>query len=207
MTDNKPVVFIVDDDDAIRDSLGMLLESVGIGHSGFESARALLDHISTDTSGCIVSDMRMPGISGLELQQTLIEKQINMPLIFITGHGDIPMAVDAMKNGALDFIRKPFREQELLDRINEAFIVEDQRRASHAAAAEVRQKINDLSTREREVFEHISQGVANKVVAIELGISERTVEVHRSNIMKKMEAKTLAHLVRMKLTADQILER
>lgn len=203
MTDDKPIVYIVDDDDAIRDSLGMLLESVGIEHIGFESAQALLDQISVDKPGCIVSDIRMPGISGLELQLTLIDRQINMPMIFITGHGDVPMAVDAMRNGALDFIRKPFREQELLDRINEAFAVEHQRRASQAGAAEIRQRIGELSAREREVFERISQGQANKVVAIELGISERTVEVHRSNIMKKMEAKTLAHLVRMKLTLDQ----
>ncbi len=203
MTDKKPVVFIVDDEEAIRDSLGMLLESVGIDHMSFESGHAFLDHISDDISGCVVSDIRMPGISGLELQQALMDRRINLPMIFITGHGDVPMAVDAMRQGALDFLSKPFREQELLDRINEAFSVEYQRRESLAEVEDILQKIKALSAREREVFERISNGQANKVVAIELGISERTVEVHRSSIMRKMKANTLAHLVRMKLLADQ----
>lgn len=201
--DNSQIVFVVDDDEAIRDSLSLLLDSVGIQNKSFALAQEFLNFVTSDVSGCIISDIRMPDVSGLDLQQTLLDRRISLPVIFITGHGDIPMAVDAMRNGALDFIRKPFREQELLDRINQAFTVERSKREHQLEAAAIQKKIAELTEREHEVFDRISSGEANKVVAIELGISERTVEVHRSNIMKKMEARSLAKLVRMRLLAEQ----
>ena len=142
-------------------------------------------------------------MSGLELQERLLEDKAPIPIVFITGHGDIPMAVEAMKRGAIDFIRKPFRDQELLDRIHAALNADEDQRGAYDNLTAIRERVASLTPREHEVFERVAEGQANKVVAIELGISERTVEIHRSQVMQKTEARTLADLVRMKLTLDQ----
>ena len=203
MSDSTPTVFVVDDDEPVRDSIAMLLDTVDIPYQTFATAQEFLDSYDKAGSGCLVLDIRMPGMSGLELQERLIEEEAPIPIVFITGHGDIPMAVDAMKRGAVDFIRKPFRDQELLDRIHEALNVDANKRSAYANLEEVRNKIDSLTPREHEVYERVAQGQANKVVAIDLGISERTVEIHRSQVMHKTEARTLADLVRMKLLIDQ----
>jgi two-component system, LuxR family, response regulator FixJ len=195
-------VHVIDDDDAVRDSISMLLETVGLKHALWPSAREFLNALDVDTRGCLVVDIRMPGLSGLELQEELNARKAGLPIIFITGHGDVPMAVEAMRRGALDFIRKPFREQDLLDRINEALDAEAAERDVRVARAELKERFETLSPREREVFDRVASGQANKVIAIELGISERTVEIHRAQVMKKMGTRTLAQLVRIKLELD-----
>ena len=197
-----PTVFIVDDAEPVRDSIGMLLDTVGIEHDEFATAQAFLDNFDADRTGCLVLDIRMPGMSGLELQDKLAELEADIPIIFITGHGDIPMAVEAMRKGAVDFIRKPFRDQELLDRIHEALHADASQREAEASRRVVRGNFEMLSPRESEVFDRVASGQANKVVAIDLGISERTVEIHRSQVMKKMNARTLAALVRMKIMLE-----
>jgi FixJ family two-component response regulator len=197
------MVFVVDDDEPVRDAIGMLLETVDIPYRSYDSAQAFLDAFDTHHRGCLVLDIRMPGMSGLELQQRLIEMEAPIPIVFITGHGDVPMAVEAMKRGAIDFIRKPFRDQELLDRVHQALAREADEHAEAETIADVRQRIGALTPREHEVFLRVAAGQANKVVAIELGISERTVEIHRSQVMQKTGARSLADLVRMKLTLDR----
>jgi two-component system, LuxR family, response regulator FixJ len=205
MSDNtrQQQVFVVDDDDPVRDAIGMLLETVDIPYQTFPSAQAFLEAYDPARPGCLVLDIRMPGISGLELQQMLIDRDARIPIIFITGHGDVPMAVEAMKRGAVDFIRKPFHDQELLDRIQEALQLESGQRAEFAVVEDLRARLSALTPREHEVFERVAAGQANKVVAIDLGISERTVEIHRSQVMHKTGARSLADLVRMKLTLER----
>ena len=203
MTEINPTVFVVDDDEPVRDSIGLLLDTVDIPHIAFESAQEFLDQYDSQTNGCLVLDIRMPGMSGLELQDHLQEHKNPIPIIFITGHGDIPMAVEAMKKGAVDFIRKPFRDQELLDRIQDALNQEAEIREHYADLEAVRARAADLTPREQEVFHRVADGQANKVVAIELEISERTVEIHRSQVMQKMKARNLAALVKMKILLDQ----
>ncbi|MEQ8485194.1 MAG: response regulator transcription factor [Pseudomonadales bacterium] len=203
MPEAKPMVFVVDDDEPVRDAIGMLLETVDIPYQSYDSAQAFLDAYDPEHRGCLVLDIRMPGMSGLELQQRLIDMEAPIPIVFITGHGDVPMAVEAMKRGAIDFIRKPFRDQELLDRVHQALAREADEHAEAETIAEVRQRIGALTPREHEVFLRVAIGQANKVVAIELGISERTVEIHRSQVMQKTGARSLADLVRMKLTLDR----
>jgi two-component system, LuxR family, response regulator FixJ len=205
MSDNtrQQQVFVVDDDDPVRDAIGMLLETVDIPYQTFPSAQAFLEAYDPARPGCLVLDIRMPGIGGLELQQMLIDRDARIPIIFITGHGDVPMAVEAMKRGAVDFIRKPFHDQELLDRIQEALQLESGQRAEFAVVEDLRARLSALTPREHEVFERVAAGQANKVVAIDLGISERTVEIHRSQVMHKTGARSLADLVRMKLTLER----
>lgn len=203
MVDHPATVFVVDDDEPVRDAIAMLLDTVDIPHETFPSAQAFLDAYRPERRGCLVLDIRMPGMSGLELQEHLLEVGSPIPIVFITGHGDVPMAVEAMKRGALDFIRKPFRDQELLDRIHEALHEEASQHAEHSTLTQIRQRFDTLTPREREVFARVADGQANKVVAIELGISERTVEIHRSQVMQKTGARSLADLVRMKLTLDR----
>jgi two-component system, LuxR family, response regulator FixJ len=203
VADRRPVVFVVDDDEPVRDAIAMLLETVDIPHETFATAQAFLDTYTPDRRGCLVLDIRMPGMSGLELQERLIELGSATPIVFITGHGDVPMAVEAMKRGALDFIRKPFRDQELLDRIHEALDQEALQHAESSTISEIRQRVDSLTPREREVFARVAAGQANKVIAIELGISERTVEIHRSQVMQKTQARNLADLVRMKIALEQ----
>ncbi len=202
MQDSQQTIYIVDDDEAVLDALALLLDTVGLRCQTFASAMAFLAAYDGISGGCLVLDIRMPGMSGLELQEKLIENHVLLPIIFITGHGDIPMAVEAMRNGAHDFIRKPFREQELLDRINEALAMESGIRHQQYERAAILMKLQNLTERELEVFQRITAGEANKVIAIELAISDRTVEVHRAHVMKKMAAKSLAQLVRMKLIAE-----
>lgn len=203
MPETNPMVFVVDDDEPVRDAIGMLLETVDIPYRSYDSAQAFLDEYDPEHRGCLVLDIRMPGMSGLELQQRLIEMEAPIPIVFITGHGDVPMAVEAMKRGAIDFIRKPFRDQELLDRVHQALAREADERAEAETIADVRDRVGALTPREHEVFLRVAAGQANKVVAIELGISERTVEIHRSQVMQKTGARSLADLVRMKLTLDR----
>ncbi len=202
MSDSEPTVFVVDDDEPVRDAIGLLLDTVDIPHECFDSATAFVDGYGDTRSGCLVLDIRMPGMSGLELQDHLIARNDPLPIIFITGHGDIPMAVEAMKKGAVDFIRKPFRDQELLDRIQEAMSRDAESREYHADLEAVRNRAASLTPREQEVFVRVAEGQANKVVAIDLEISERTVEIHRSQVMQKMAARNLADLVKMKILMD-----
>ena len=203
MTDDQPTVFVVDDDEPVLDAISLLLDTVDIPHQCYDNAQAFLADFGEHQTGCLVLDIRMPGMSGLELQDHLIEAQDTIPIIFITGHGDIPMAVEAMKKGALDFIRKPFRDQDLLDRIQEAMTWDAENREHHADLEAVRGRASLLTPREQEVFGRVAEGQANKVVAIDLEISERTVEIHRSQVMQKMEARNLASLVKMKILLDQ----
>ncbi len=200
--DADPTVIIVDDDEGIREGLSLLFESVGQRCELYSSAVEFLDSYDSANSGCLVLDIRMPRMTGLELQLKLNNQGSTLPIIFITGHGDIPMAVEAMRRGAMDFIRKPFREQDLLDRINEALEVDAGRRSHVLDRQLLLDQIASLSAREREVFDSVSEGKMNKVVALDLGISERTVEVHRSQVMKKLGVRTLAQLVRIKIESE-----
>ncbi|MEN9726745.1 MAG: hypothetical protein RL434_1111 [Pseudomonadota bacterium] len=188
-------VYVIDDDAAVRDSLALLVRSVGLESRTFASATEFLGAFDSGMDGCLVVDIRMPGMSGLDLQQALNERGCRLPLLFITGHGDVAMAVRAMRAGALDFIEKPFRDQELLDRINQALTLSAQQRSTLAEVAEIRARIATLTPREREIMDRIVAGQANKVIAVELGLSERTVEIHRAKVMSKTRVHSLAELV------------
>ena len=200
--DKQETVFVVDDDEGIREGLGLLLETVGQPYESYSSAIEFLDAYDASKGGCLVLDIRMPRMSGLDLQEKLNEQGSLLPIIFITGHGDIQMAVEAMRRGALDFIRKPFREQDLLDRINEALAFDAGKRKNIAERQQLLDKVAALSEREREVFHRVAAGEMNKVIAQDLGISARTVEVHRSRVMEKLGARTLAQLVRIQIEAE-----
>jgi FixJ family two-component response regulator len=199
----QQTVLIVDDDEGVREGLGLLLESVGLGYRAYSNAVEFLDAYDPELSGCLVLDIRMPKMSGLELQGKLKELGSVMPIIFITGHGDVPMAVEAMRQGALDFIRKPFREQDLLDCINEALRFDAGHREALLESQQALGRISSLSERERAILDRVAAGEMNKVIAADLGISERTVEVHRSHVMQKLGAKTLAQLIRIKIYAEK----
>jgi FixJ family two-component response regulator len=199
-SNNVQTVFIVDDDPAIRIAMQALLESVNLRHEIFASADEFLQNEEQCRAGCLVLDIRMPGLGGLELQEELIARGSTLPIIFITGHGDVPMAVDAMQKGAVDFIQKPFRDQELLDRIREALSEDRERRALREQHAEVEARLQRLTNREREVLDLVVTGKPNKVIAFELDVSQRTVEIHRARVMEKMEARSLADLVRMHMS-------
>ena len=200
----RPTIFVVDDDSAVRDALKLLLRSVGQAVETFGSAQEFLDAYSEDRPGCLVLDIRMPGMSGLELQQKLNEKHSILPIIFITGHGDVPMAVEAMQAGAVDFIQKPFRDQDLIDRINQALEKDSSNRAALGERNDIRRRLETLTPREREVLDLVVHGKANKVIAGDLKLSQRTVEIHRARVMEKMQASSLAHLVRMVLEVGQV---
>jgi FixJ family two-component response regulator len=195
-----PTIYIVDDDDSMRKAITLLLKSVDYQPVAFAKPSEFLSKYDPNVHGCLVLDIRMPEMSGLEIQQQLNRSGAMLPVIFVTGHGDIPMAVQAMKDGAFDFLTKPFRDQELLDRINNALKQDAENRAAVERHADLRARAASLTPREKEVFQLIVEGKANKVVAIDLGLSERTVEIHRSNVMEKMGARSVAHLVRMHLT-------
>ena len=197
-----PIVYIVDDDEAVRGSLRMLMRSVGLQAQALGSAREFLDCYDRRQSGCLVLDVRMPGMSGPELQQHLNQIGATIPVIFISGHGDVPMAVEAMQHGAFDFLQKPFRDQELLDRVQRALARDAQSRTTLAAGAQIRERIASLTPRELQVMHLVTHGKANKVVGAELGVSQRTVEIHRAHVMEKMHARSLAELVRMVLDAE-----
>jgi two-component system response regulator FixJ len=190
-------VYIVDDDDAVRDSLEELLASVGIDAESFSSAQEFLDFYTPTMQGCIILDIRMPGMSGLDMQKKLIKYESALSIIFITGHGDVPMAVEAMKCGATEFIQKPFRDQELLDCIRIALETSQGEHQRRERILIVNERLDKLTSREREVLGCIIRGDANKVIAIELDISQRTVENHRAKIMEKMQAKSTTALVKL----------
>ena len=205
MSDDQ-TVFIVDDDEGVRDGLSLLLDTVGQQCELYEGGHEFLDAYDGEKRGCLVLDIRMPRMTGLDLQKKLLEMGSRLPIIFITGHGDIPMAVEAMRRGALDFIRKPFREHDLLERINEALSIDENAHRKAQDRQELAKKLSSLSEREREVFERVADGKMNKVIAGELGISERTVEVHRGQVMKKLGVRTLAQLVRAKIDMELSIE-
>ena len=197
MKERAPVVFIVDDDEAVRSSLRLLLKSVGQVPEALGSAREFLKKYDPAQPGCLVLDVRMPEMSGLELQEKLNLLGAVIPVIFITGHGDIPMAVEAMQAGAFDFLQKPFRDQDLIDRIQRALEKDRANRAVLDERAAIRQKLESLTPREREVLDMVVSGKPNKIMASDLGVSQRTVEIHRARVMEKMGAISLAQLVRM----------
>ena len=199
----RPTIFVVDDDSAVRDALKLLLRSVGQAVETYGSGQEFVDAYNDDRAGCLVLDIRMPGMSGLELQQKLNEKHSILPIIFITGHGDVPMAVEAMQAGAVDFIQKPFRDQDLIDRINQALEKDSSNRAALGERNDIRRRLETLTPREREVLDLVVHGKANKVIAGDLKLSQRTVEIHRARVMEKMQASSLAHLVRMVLEVGQ----
>jgi FixJ family two-component response regulator len=192
---DEPLVYVVDDDDAIRDSLDLLLESMGLAHRVFASAFEFLEAYDPEQHACLVADIRMPGMSGLDLQEKLNEMRAGVPIVFITGHGDVPMAVNAMKAGAADFIQKPFRDQDLLDRINKGLALDREGRAQRAQQQKIRQLLELLTPREAEVMQRVVRGQANKVIAMDLGVSQRTVELHRARVMRKLKMRSLAELV------------
>jgi FixJ family two-component response regulator len=202
MNQRPATVFIVDDDDAVRSSLRLLLKSVGLSAVAYPSARDFLAAWNPDQPSCLVLDVRMPGMSGLELQEELNRRGAIVPVIFITGHGDIPMAVEAMQHGAFDFLQKPFRDQDLIDRIQKAITRDAENRAQLLEKDRIRARYDSLTPREREVLALVTSGKANKVMAGDLGVSQRTVEIHRARVMEKMEAASLAQLVRMVLDLE-----
>jgi len=196
MQESESIVFIIDDDPLYRGSTERLARSVGLRVQSFESAREFLSSRRPNVASCLVLDVRMPGLSGLDLQLELAKVGVQMPIIFVTGHGDIPMSVQAMKAGAVEFLAKPFRDQALLDAINQAIERDRVTRRQRAKSVELRRRYESLGPREREVFECLVSGMLNKQIADKLGTTERTIKFHRGQIMRKMEAKSVAELVR-----------
>ena len=196
-------VHVVDDDDAVRSSLRLLLKSVGLPTVAHASAHEFLAAWDGDQPGCLVLDVRMPGMSGIELQAELNQRGAIIPVIFISGHGDIPMAVEAIQHGAFDFLQKPFRDQDLIDRVQRALASDADHRQLLQQRETLRQRYDSLTPREQEVLQLVTQGKANKVMAGDLGVSQRTVEIHRARVMEKMGAQSLAQLVRMVLELDK----
>jgi len=192
-------VVVVDDDEAVRASLQLLMKSVGLAVETHGSAAEFLAAYHQAQPGCLVLDVRMPGISGLELQEQLNLKGAIIPVIFVTGHGDVPMAVEAMQHGAFDFLQKPFRDQDLLDRIQRALARDRENRVQLLQKDLIRSRLESLTPREREVLQLMTRGRPNKLMAADLGLSQRTIEIHRARVMEKMHASSLAQLVRMTL--------
>jgi len=198
----QPVVYIVDDDDAMRNALSLLISTVGHAAVAYSRPTEFLERLDRNAAGCIVLDVRMPEASGLEVQQRLNQMGIMLPVILITGHGDVPMAVQAMKDGAFDFLQKPFRDQDLLDRVNAALEQDANNRRTVEQREDLRRRADTLTPREHEVMALVVDGRANKVIAIDLGLSERTVEIHRAKVMEKMGSRSVAHLVKMHLMLE-----
>lgn len=196
-----PIVFVVDDDDAVRDSLALLLETAGHRVETFESGPKLLAALTPERRGCVITDVRMPGMDGLELQEHMLTLQIRLPVIVITGHGDVPIAVRAMKAGAVDFVEKPFADDAILEAVRLALARADRARMERAPESEIHGRLAQLTQRERDVLQAMVTGHPNKVIAHLLQISPRTVEIHRARVMDKMAARSLSHLVRMALQA------
>ena len=191
------VVFVIDDDASMREAISRLLHAIGLAVRTFGSAREFLSTLLPDIPACVVLDVRLPGSSGLDLQREMVERGIHVPIIFITGHGDIPMSVQAMKAGAVEFLTKPFRDQDLLDAVRSGIQVDRKARKERAELAELRERHQQLTQREREVMSLVVGGLLNKQIALRLGTSEKTIKIHRSHVMQKMHADSLAELVRM----------
>lgn len=202
MTPERPTVFVVDDDSAMRDSLAFLIGTVGLHVEHYASAEEFLDAYDSRVPGCIVLDVRMPGLSGLELMEHLQHDHLAPPVVLITGHGDIPMAVRALKAGAFDFIEKPFSDQVLLERIQQALQHDEGSRRAAYSRAEIERRQRRLTPRESQVFEAVVAGKANKVIADELNLSQKTIEVHRAHVMEKMRAESFADLVKMAVVLE-----
>ena len=202
MNASTPTVYIVDDDEAVRGALRLLLKSAGYVTAAFDSAHEYLARYSPQQPGCLVLDVRMPGMSGLGLQQELNRRGAIIPVIFISGHGDIPMAVEAIQSGAFDFLQKPFKDQELLNRVARALASDALLRMQQIGAASLRELLATLTPREHEVLTMMVAGKSNKIMAADLSLSQRTVEVHRARIMDKMRARSLAQLIRMMMVTE-----
>ncbi len=198
----NPVVFIVDDDEEVRKGLKLLLESIGLSVICHASAMEYLAAFDPSLPGCLVIDIRMPGMSGLDLQEKLVEYPLHPPVIVITGHGDVPLAVRAVKAGAVDFIEKPFRDQILLDSVHRAIEMDAKQRGEASRLSDIRERLSQLTPREREVLDLVVSGMRNKNISAHLGITLSTVEAHRSRVMEKMGAESLSHLMRMMLTLE-----
>jgi FixJ family two-component response regulator len=196
-TEEEAVVFVVDDDEDLRDGLSNLLRTVGLQVKGFASATDFLKSKLPDAPSCLVLDVRLPGMSGLDFQSELTKKNIGIPIVFMTGHGDIPMSVRAMKAGAVEFLPKPFRDQDMLDAVHTALEKDQQRRKGIGDTAQLRSSFDSLTSREQEIFAYVASGLMNKQIAAEIELSEVTVKVHRASVLRKMGAKSLADLVRM----------
>ena len=201
--DRSPIVHIVDDDEAVCSSLRLLLKSRGIPAVSHGSAEDFLAKYDPEQPGCLVLDVRMPGMSGLELQDELNRRGAVIPVIFITGHGDVPMAVEAMQHGAADFLQKPFKDQDLTDRIQQALAIDRRNRELLREKDAIRARLASLSPREMQVLRLVTLGKSNKVIAGDLGVSQRTVEIHRAHLMEKMAATSLAQLVRMTMIGNE----
>jgi len=197
MTDLVPIVFVIDDDPSVRKALGRLLKSLRFRVEMFTSAEEFLQQPLPDVPACVILDVHMPGLSGLDLQRTLADSSGGLPIVFITGHGDIPMTVRAMKAGAVDFLAKPFNDLDLLAAVRQAIARHAQARQARAELAEIQERAESLSPREREVMAHVVSGMLNKQTGHQLGVTEKTIKVHRAHVMRKMRADSLAELVRM----------
>ncbi len=200
--ENGAIVFIVDDDASVRDSLQWLIESVQLPVQCFATAQEFLDGYENQQTGCVVLDVRMPGVSGLDLQEELQQQNFVLPVIIITGHADVPMAVRAFKSGVFDFVEKPFNDQHLIDRIQQAIEKSRSQKVSIQRRQDARERLMKLSSRERQVLDCIVDGCSNKTMARELDISVKTIETHRANLMSKMEASSVSELVRIALIAE-----
>ena len=201
MENREPTVFVVDDDAGVLDAMRILLRSIGLRAETYQSADDFLEDYDHEVPGCLVLDVRMPGMSGMELQEKLAEMGSSTPIIFVTAHGDVPMAVEAVKGGAIDFVQKPFRDQELLDKIQHAIELDANSRAERESREEIAARIAALTPRERQVMDLVVAGRLNKLIARDLGISQRTVEIHRARVMQKMQVSSVPQLVQFVIRA------
>jgi two-component system, LuxR family, response regulator FixJ len=200
--DTEPTVFVVDDDQGVREAVALLMESVGLAVESYAGAQDYLESFDSGRPGCLVLDVRMRGMSGLDLQQRLAEEPLHPPIVMVTGHGDVPMAVRAVQAGAVDFIEKPFNDQRLLDAVHRALQRDAEVRGQAMRMADIKERLQRLTPREREILDLIVAGQRNKVIAADLGISQSTVEAHRAKVMEKLEARSLSDLMRIVLMAS-----